>query len=60
VVLTNPCPEGGGEWEDMPQDRWRREMLLDRLQPAHKVCKLVLFATSTAINGVDDSRQVYV
>jgi hypothetical protein len=60
VVLTNPCPEGGREWKDMSQDRRRREILLDRLQPAHEVCKLVLFATSTAINGVDDSRQVYV
>jgi hypothetical protein len=48
------------EWKDITQERWRRKIALYRLKPANKVSKLVLPATSAAINGVDDSRQIDV
>jgi len=60
VIFANPCTNCGMERKDITQERWRRKIALYRLKPAHKVCELVLLATSAAINGVDDSRQINV
>jgi hypothetical protein len=48
------------EWKDIPQDRWQERTIFYRFQPAHEVGELVRFAASTAINCVDDARQINV
>src|SRR5512135_1227792 len=58
VVLTNPCACCRIERKDIPQNRWRREIALCRLQPADKIREIALFAASAAIKCVDDARQV--
>jgi len=60
VILADPRTGGGIEWEDISQDRWQENTIFFRFEPAYEVRKLVLFAASTAVNGVDDSRQVNV
>jgi hypothetical protein len=50
VVFTDPGTRGRIKRKDIPQDRWQRETLFLRLKPANKVCKLMLFITSAAIN----------
>jgi len=50
MIFANPGARGGIEWKNVPQETWQRETLLLRLEPAHKVCELVLFTASTAIN----------
>ena len=60
VILADPRTGGGIEWEDISQDRWQENTIFFRFEPAYEVRKLVLLAASSAINGVDDSRQVNV
>ena len=50
VVLTNPGARGGIDGEDISEDRWQRDTIFYRFEPAHEVRKFVLFAASTAIN----------
>ena len=50
MIFANPGARGGIEWKNVPQETWQRETLLLRLQPAHKVCELVLSIASPAIN----------
>jgi hypothetical protein len=60
VIFANPCASSRMERKDIAQERWRRKIALYRLKPAYEICKFVLPATSAAINGVDDARQIDV
>src|SRR5262249_17897316 len=60
VIFADTGARGGIDGEDISKDRWEQDAILYRLQPADEIRKFVLPAASTSIDGVDDSRQVYI